>query len=250
MSRPFRHRLTIVPGLLAALLTVSAGELRAQVSDAEQVLAALDSPDYRQRQDQTLALLADDAIELDDLAELFARARSVEQRHRLLGVARHHVLRQRREQVFDRPDRGSLGISHRTLGVDELPEHEGHDGAAVEILFTLPGFPAHGRLEAGDRVIALGGEPLPRDFTAEDFRNRIVNFRSGDELQLTIERQGEQLTRTVPLASAQALGAMYDPVGLHLRPQFENDWQEIRRSLELEPPGEPLRLATSDVDGR
>ncbi|MFA9478428.1 hypothetical protein ACERK3_08975 [Phycisphaerales bacterium AB-hyl4] len=241
----------IAVGLLAGLLALSAGSTRAESMDLEKILAALDSADPRERREQTLQLLADNSLELETIAQLLARARSHEQRHRLLGVAQHHVLRQRREHVFDRPDRGSLGISHRTVAAEDLPDTPDHNGPAIEIVVTLPGFPAHGQLVAGDRVIAIDGEPLPPDFTADHFRELIVNYRSGEKLHVTIDRDGQRLDRTIELASAQALGAMYDPNRLQLRPQFERDWQTAKGNLQIgestEPESGPLQLRGAEI---
>lgn len=245
-----RYFRPVAIGLLAGLLLVPLGQARAQSQDPEQILAALDSEDYRERQDQTHALLTDETLDLDDVDDLLARSRTPEQRHRLLSVAQHHVLRRRREHVFDQPDRGSLGVSHRTITADDLPDAARHGGPSVEVVLTLPGFPAHGRLEAGDRIVGLAGEALPADFTADHFREMIMRYRSGDELEMTIERHGEQLTRTIELASAQALGAMYNQGELQLRPQFANDWANARRTLQVDDEADamPLQLQRPPID--
>ncbi|MEX0652730.1 MAG: PDZ domain-containing protein [Phycisphaeraceae bacterium] len=243
---PSLPRNVLTAGLLGVMLSMPllpGAAVQAQSGDPDKQLRALDSEDYRDRQDQTHRLLADTSLAVEDLAGLMDAAASPEQRHRLLTVARHHVLRERREQMFDRPDRGSLGISHRTIAPDDLPGDTGGHGAAVEIVLTLPGFPAYAALEVGDRIVAVDDQPLPPDFTADHFRELIVNFRSGETIKLTLDRHGERIDRTIELVSAQALTAMYDPTRLQLRPQFEDDWLNVRRRLLADAPDRaPLRL--------
>ncbi len=98
---------TLLLLLFAALPALAAAE----PSPAQrQLVADLDSPDYTTRLTATESLLIDETLTPDALAELAPLAVSLEQKHRLLGIARHHALRQLRLERFEPDGPGSLGV--------------------------------------------------------------------------------------------------------------------------------------------
>lgn len=192
------------------------------------ILKALDAKDYFIRQQATDQLLQDKALTLGRLKHLYSRATSLEQRHRLLNVARHWLLRQAAKEAFPPPGTGALGLSHRALPAGAAP---GLDRAAVEVLATLPGFPAYAWLHPGDLITGINGRPLTADTTAEGFRLAIQNLQDGDAISLNVHRRGKDLTVRFTLGSGMALGAMYIPGNLQLTPDFLAKWAALRQTL-------------------
>ncbi len=58
---------------------------------------------------------------------------------------------------------------------------------------VFPGQPADGKLEPGDRITAIDGEPVATFYDL----TRIVSERPGQTLRFTIERDGETITRPI-----------------------------------------------------
>ncbi len=65
----------------------------------------------------------------------------------------------------------------------------------------VPGRPAEGRLEVGDRILAVDGEPLFSSDPEREFQERILEAGGGvsTELRFTVERKGETREVTVPV---------------------------------------------------
>ncbi|QRK09365.1 CPBP family intramembrane metalloprotease [Archangium violaceum] len=78
----------------------------------------------------------------------------------------------------------------------------------VELTHVEPGRPADGRLEVGDRVLAVEGEPLSSSDPEEDFRERVRAAGGGasTDMRLTVERQGQTREVTVHVGPAQKTG--------------------------------------------
>lgn len=203
----------------------------------EDTLADLDSPSYETRQRATEALLRDDTLTLDDVAELYARAESIEQRHRLLAVGRHHFLVALQAELFPPPGSGAIGMSHETVRVGDIA---GLDTPAVHVLRTLPGFPAYARLRVDDLIVAYEGRPLPDDLAATGFTPLIEGKSRGDTIELTILRDDQRQTLRFELASASALSALFDSGTLDLRPPFREQWQAIHDAIVAGGPIPPL----------
>lgn len=83
-----------------------------------------------------------------------------------------------------------LGVAR---AADDVP-----DGAGALVDSVVDGGPVDGILQAGDRIVQVGGEPTP-DFAAlvEALRER----RSDDEVTVVVERAGESIESTVVLGS-------------------------------------------------
>jgi S1-C subfamily serine protease len=83
-------------------------------------------------------------------------------------------------------------VEHPYLGVQIADDDEGARLAEV-----LPGTPAdEAGLQPGDLVTEAGGEPVE---SADDLRAAVESREPGDELELTIERDGDTRTVTVEL---------------------------------------------------
>ena len=192
------------------------------------LLADLDSPSYETRQRATEALLRDDTMTLDRVAELYAQAESPEQRHRLLAVARHYFLIALQDELFPPPGSGAIGMSHETIRVGEVA---GLETPAVHVLRTLPGFPAFAWLRVDDLIVAYEGRPLPDDLATSGFTPLIEGRERGEMVELTILRDGERQTLRFELAGASALGGLFDAGTLDLRQPFLEQWQAVHDAI-------------------
>ncbi|AKJ01927.1 membrane protease YdiL (CAAX protease family) [Archangium gephyra] len=94
-----------------------------------------------------------------------------------------------------------LGVRHTSVSV-------AGDGQAtrkmVELTRVVPGAPADGRLEVGDRILAMEGQPLSASDPEEEFQERIRTAGGGasTEMRFTVERKGETREVTVPVGPA------------------------------------------------
>ncbi len=87
-------------------------------------------------------------------------------------------------------------VEHAYLGVS-TDDADGADGA--RIAEVRPGTPAaRGGLETGDVVTAIDGDEVA---SADDLRTRIDAQKPGDEVELTVRRDGDTETLTVTLGT-------------------------------------------------
>ncbi|MCY1080396.1 CPBP family glutamic-type intramembrane protease [Archangium lansingense] len=98
-----------------------------------------------------------------------------------------------------------LGVRHTSVSV------EGEGQAArkvVELNHVAPGLPADGRLEVGDRILAVDGKPLSSSDPEVEFQERIREAGGGasTELRFTVERKGETREVTVAVGPARNAG--------------------------------------------
>lgn len=90
-------------------------------------------------------------------------------------------------------------VEHAYLGVS-LAETDGAPGA--EVGEVRPGSPAEeAGLQAGDVITAVDGEAVP---SAEELQRLIESKKPGDELELTVDRDGATRRVTVTLGSRPA----------------------------------------------
>ena len=88
---------------------------------------------------------------------------------------------------------------HGYLGV-QLGDTGGEDG--VPVASVVDGGPADtGGLEAGDRILSVGGESVD---SVSDVRQAVGNGSPGEEVELEVERGGERTTVTVTLGERPA----------------------------------------------
>lgn len=96
------------------------------------------------------------------------------------------------------------------LGVMQTSVSVGGEGEparkVVELTRVVPGLPADGQLEVGDRILAVEGEPLSASDPEQDFVKRIqeAGGRKPVDLRLGIERRGEPREVTVSLGPARS----------------------------------------------
>jgi C-terminal processing protease CtpA/Prc len=205
-------------GWLAGAATAAAA------SDASTMLERLDHADYHVRQHATRELLQDERLSLDDLVEWYARAQTPEQRHRLMNVAQHHVLRRARERDERDGVAAAIGFSHEVVPQGVLP---GVESGAVLIVATLPGFPGHAYLQPGDAIVAFNDQPLPVDLSAEGFREVLRRFRPGQTVSLSVIREGERYRAELTLVGMDMLQRLYaDELGL--RQPYLGEWHAVR----------------------
>ncbi len=249
MQRARHVRLTAVAAIGAAVSLAGLNALWAQSPSGQadagqsgqvtvkQRLAQLASADYLTRQAASRALFADPKITDDQLIELYAAANLPEQRHRLLAVAQHHVLRNRRKLIDRTAGDGSLGIAHQGVTKAQLP-HLGRP--AIRVLDTLAGFPAHAVLEPGDLILLVDGRKLPEVNDGlqirEIFRTAILARKPNSLVRLKVRRRDVMIDVRIRIASGQALDRMYNsndqtdlPV---LDAQSARDWTQFRQKLE------------------
>ncbi len=203
---------------------VVCGGVSAQPVDAR--VAALDSADYSDRVEATEALLIDATLDAATLRGWYDDAASPEVRQRLLAVLRHRVVTGLREARFGGGGPGSLGVVYR---VEPLAEGVAMDGdeltrEGARVLRTLPGFPAEGVLRPGDRIVAVDGRNV-RGRGQRGLEEELKRSGAGDTVRLFVMRGERGLTLPVTLASSRALAAMYDPLDISLRPEFDAAWR-------------------------
>ena len=118
-----------------------------------------------------------------------------------------------------------LGIAARRQS--EVP-------ATVEVVRTVEGMPAHGTLQPGDLILAVGATPLGDENPLSDLR-RLVRWRAGDPvIVLLVERQGRILEVAVSnmpssatiksldsLARLVRLGKAFVSASIHWAPETD-----------------------------
>ena len=194
------------------------------------ILDRLNDDDFRVRQAETRRLLADDALTQDDVNHLYGLSTSPEQRHRLLLVARHHMIsRLMRERLGDQAGAGSMGLSHHVVQVAVPGEASARTG--VLVVMTLPGFPAYALLEPGDVIVDFAGEPIPQNMTPTQFQQMIKTFQNGQAVGLTIVRDGAAAHILFRLGPGQGLGEVYDTGGVTLNEPYRAGWSQLRAKM-------------------
>ncbi len=204
---------------------------RAQAQADAELLAALTDEDYAIRQAQTRELLNDDGLTPERIDRLYIASTTDEQRHRLLRVARHHVIRRMIDERFaDMAGVGSMGLSHhvvRVTGPDQLTEVTG-----VMVVMTLSGFPAHALLESGDVIIEFAGETFKERMVPTDFIDLIRRHQVNDTIELVVMRRGKAERIELTLCHGQALEQVYITGGVTMSEQYQRVWTSERLRIE------------------
>jgi len=236
MKRHGKWRWT-VGGTTLLALTLATTPLFAETSGlTDQAIEALGHPAYAVREVAMRSLLANASIDPGQVAEAWPRAKSPEQRARLLDLGRHAVLRQLVTQSYPAEDEGAVGVVTR-----EASRARARDGG-VEVGATFPGFPAYAVLRSGDLITNAGGHPLAAPNAGERFRHVVKNQGAGARLPLTVLRGGEELKLTLQLAPLSALTDMYIRRGhtYELAAFAEQPWQAWLSTLEPDPHPKPF----------
>lgn len=207
---------------------------------ADEWLGRLGSTDYTDRQAATEQLLADQPRTEQAIITMYAAAQTHEQRHRLMTVARHQLLRRLRQQVFaNKQGPGSIGVAHEVVSPTQLPLL---NESAILVIKTLPGFPAHEVLRSGDVILAVVGEaPFTshrQGVSTTDLFNLYIQKRgAGGTVRLKVYRDRHVITLDVPLASSTALTKMYPrDFNQALAEPFAGQWAKLRTRLEAQGP--------------
>jgi C-terminal processing protease CtpA/Prc len=194
------------------------------------VLDRLNDDDFRVRQAETRRLLSDEALTQGDLNHLYSSSSTLEQRHRLLLIARHHMIsRLMQERLGDQAGPGSMGLSHQVVQVTVPGEASPRTG--VLVVMTLPGFPAYALLEPGDIIVDFAGEPIPQNMTPTQFQQTIKTFQNGQSVGLVVVRDGAAEHILFRLGPGQGLGEVYDTGGVTLKEPYETSWATLRTEM-------------------
>ncbi len=222
-----------------------------------EVLQRLNDPRFAVREQATMELLSDDRLTSSDLAMPCRLARTPEQRHRLLLVARHHLLREAQGVDFDGPQRsGALGMfsGGRAAISLQIPKHPDDAHAGVQVLRTYLGFPAFAKFKPGDLIVGVRSPraeelPGPTDPTgryktfapdsapeqvSKRFSDLMEKSRAGDEVSFLVYRDHRALSAPVVLrlASHDALNNMYERTSRELQPRYRALWRSYRDDLD------------------
>ena len=235
----------LLTAAVGALVLCGAGvSVRAQPA-AGAALSDLGSSDCVTREAATRRLMADRAVTLEQIKRLYALADLPEQRHRLVEVARHHVLRAAQEQL-DAGGAASVGVSlmPSRMSPEQTP---GLNRAAVAVVVTFPGFPGHVYLRPGDLVVAIDGEPIPSDLPQQQivphFQQAVRRRRPGEMIRLSFFRDQEMRDVQFEMASLPALEQMYDARRqAAVKPQFRDQWLQAQAALLAEGEAQPPLL--------
>jgi len=151
------------------------------------------------------------------LRQWLVASESPEQRHRLLRVAEHHVIRVAREQAFgkdNRPqledpfDSAAVGFSYDAVYSEDNPVN-GQMGVVVRA--TMPGFPGHAYLRPGDIIYAVNGQRAHPNAGAVTswISIQISQHRPGNQITFSVVRDKKATTVRLTATKSSALNAMY-----------------------------------------
>ncbi len=80
----------------------------------------------------------------------------------------------------------------------------------VIVVSTFPGSPAHGKLQAGDRILKADGVPLDPNNPRASLKQLVANRKRARAITLTVERAGSETDVEIPLPEDPPA---FDPVG-------------------------------------
>jgi hypothetical protein len=109
--------------------------------------------------------------------------------------------RLRQKQRLRRPQ---LGVWPTTR---ELP-------GAVEVGQTWLNYPADGRLERGDRIIAVNGQPLDEEAPLQSLREQLATADRPGVIMLDVLRGGESIRVEIPMEATEWSPGRLQPVDL------------------------------------
>lgn len=194
------------------------------------------------RDDVILAVDGDASIDLESLEHLIETSKPGERRDLELQRGRRNIeiaveLGAERRLVDARglhqilpilDDRDRTGLRLAQLTEEVRPIILGPDAEAKGLLVVgvLPGGPAFfGGVRAKDLVVRVDQTPTE---TTEDFSRAVAAIEPGDRAQLTILRDGVEVTRSVPVEEDVRKSSGFNFLGL-----VEHRHQPERRNFEL-----------------
>ncbi|MBN1491363.1 MAG: PDZ domain-containing protein [Phycisphaerae bacterium] len=80
----------------------------------------------------------------------------------------------------------------------------------IVVYSTIPGWPAHGRLRPGDRILAADGTKVPETNPRGALKKLIADRKEVSQITLTVERDGSPQDLVIPLPEEPK---PFDPVG-------------------------------------
>jgi len=197
-------------------------------------IAQLSDPDFAVREAAYFDLLGETEVDEARLMYWMRLANSLEARHRVLNAAQHHVLKNSIRKVYADSRQASVGLTQQAVRAQDAPDLQ---RAAVLVVMTFPGFPAYAQLKPGDMIVRFAGEDMPDDLAVDTFRDMVQQHENGDEVELTVIRQGKPLDLKFQLGSFEALSRMYEHNERALEPPFREQWAKVRaKLLKVAPP--------------
>lgn len=222
----------------------------------QEVVALLDHAEHAKREQALDNLLKDNTIDQQALRQLLGDSKPGEQRHRLIKLAEHHVLREIREQafanqaqevdeVFNRRESAAVGFSYAPVLASENPWA---DVPGVSVIATMPGFPGHAYLKPGDIITAIDGQSAVNRAQHQQITSwmswRIAVHSPGDRISFNLLRDGKAITVSLVCAQSSALDKMYSTDGLKAAARsgpYERSWQQAREAI-TQGLSKPVRL--------
>ncbi len=106
--------------------------------------------------------------------------------------------RQRRRSSLNDMSRSQLIAV--TVALEELGEDVQVTRAGAEVVLVQPGSPADGALQVGDVIVEANGEEIT---STDDLRVAFDEVEAGDEVAITVERDGKPVELTVGTRASQ-----------------------------------------------
>ena len=216
-------------GVAAAWLAVTLSA--PSVAASTPAISGIDDPAYETREAITRRLMADDTLDLERVAELYRQATNDEQRVRLLHVARHLAVEQMAVELIpdeNAPQPAALGVAHAYVAPGSM---SGLEAPTVEVMQTIPGFPAHEHLQQGDLILSFNGLNVPPLSENTGFPSLIQAHPAGQRVTLEVLRNNLTLLITLDLGSARVLRELYSGEELMLREPYRSTWLSVRRQI-------------------
>ncbi len=212
-------------------------------------LSQLNDVDPAVREDATFALMRVAGLDEAMLMQWYGQATTPEAKVRVLRVAEQWSIADAVAlglPAFDPelPEPGAMGMSHILA---ELPPEEegGEPRRVVQVVRTLPGFPAHVWLREGDFVLAIGQDSLEAIESAEGYTEAVRAIPAGQAVTLEVLRGETTLEVTMTLARRAGLSYAYDR-NQSLSQPCQGAWRSLRHRIEMaHPSDEVLILPTS-----
>ncbi len=98
----------------------------------------------------------------------------------------------RQLHMMDSSKEAAMVVAYKQAGKEVNIEYNG-----VYVMGTIEGMPAEEILQAGDRIHALNGKQFD---SSEQLIEQVSGMSPGEEVSITIERKGKEMTVNVPLA--------------------------------------------------
>lgn len=122
-------------------------------------------------------------------------------------ISRHHP-EMLQAQWWERVLRRQRAMG-KQIGILARPDH-----GTVEVVDALPGGPARGRLQAGDRVLAVDGNRIDADQPLQSIRDLVAARERPDRVTLLIRRGDKEQEIELSMPQEEIEGGLRSPVEL------------------------------------